>query len=243
MAKPVKPSVPPPALRSDPETFAGRVEGNLVFWPAHVNYMDTIATYVDQKANALLLGALPPLTGYGWRVVMVNGTEDGLVLLTSEGTREKLGLRLGIDVQHYHANLTDLASNGFATAAEYRKAHPDKVLKANVVWDAMAEVTLTDAASIAWNMDLGYDFTVTLKGNRMLANPTNARAGKRGRIRVVQDVAGSRTLSFGNLFEFFGMIPPTLSTTSGDEDILYYDCISPTRIILTLGKKLGKASP
>lgn len=120
-----------------------------------------------------------------------------------------------------------------ATAAEYRDNTSGKALTTDQVWSAMAEVPLTDAASIALDMSSGFDFTVTLAGNRTLANPTNAMVGKRGRIRVLQDGTGSRTLSYGTNYEFIGGAAPTLTTGAAAEDILYYDVISATRILIS----------
>ena len=56
-------------------------------------------------------------------------------------------------------------------------------------------VTLTDAANISYDMDDGNNATVTLGGNRTLANPTNVTVGQSGSFSV-QDGTGSRTLSF-----------------------------------------------
>lgn len=81
-------------------------------------------------------------------------------------------------------------------------------------------VTLTDGASIATNCNLGNSFSVTLGGNRILANPTNPHAGASYVWRVVQDATGSRTLAFGSNFAFPGGVAPTLTTTGGAVDII-----------------------
>lgn len=56
---------------------------------------------------------------------------------------------------------------------------------------------LTDGASIAVNAFLSNNFTVTLAGNRTLANPTNTTAGQWLDFVITQDGTGSRTLAFG----------------------------------------------
>jgi hypothetical protein len=84
-----------------------------------------------------------------------------------------------------------------------------------------APVALTDAASILVNAALGNLFTVTLGGNRALANPTNPAPGQRLTFRVTQDGTGSRTLSYGTAYNFGSGIPaPTLTTTAGEWDYL-----------------------
>jgi len=120
-----------------------------------------------------------------------------------------------------------------ANTEEYRDNTADKYLTTDAVWGAMAEVSLSDGANIAWDMSSGIDFTVTLGGNRHLDNPTNTQVGKKGRIRVVQDGSGSRTLIFGTNFEFAGGTNTAMSTANNAEDILYYDCISSSRILIT----------
>lgn len=125
------------------------------------------------------------------------------------------------------------------TSAQWRSNTADKALSTDQVWGAMAEVTLTDGANIALDLSTGFDFTVTLAGNRTLDNPTNTKVGQRGRIRVVQDATGSRTLAFGANYEFANGTAPTLTTTASAEDVLYYDVISATRILVTLVRNIS----
>lgn len=117
-------------------------------------------------------------------------------------------------------------------SGEWKTKTASKVLEPSAVWGDMAEVTLTDGASIALDLSTGFDFVVTLGGNRTLANATNTQVGQRGRIRVVQDGTGSRTLSFGTSYEFIDGTAPTLTTTASAQDVLYYDVISSTRILI-----------
>ena len=61
-------------------------------------------------------------------------------------------------------------------------------------------------------------FTVTLGGNRTLANPSNIDAGQTGSIFIVQDGTGSRTLAWGSYWDFAGGTAPILSTAAGAVD-------------------------
>jgi hypothetical protein len=63
-------------------------------------------------------------------------------------------------------------------------------------------VALTDAATIAVDLSLGNNFSVTLGGNRTLGAPTNQTAGQSGVIVVTQDSTGSRTLAWWNGTDF-----------------------------------------
>ena len=120
-----------------------------------------------------------------------------------------------------------------ATATDYRTNVADKLLNPNGVWNAMAEVTLTDGATVSWDMSTGFDFIVTLGGNRTLSNPTNTKVGQKGRLIIQQDGTGSRTVTWGNYYKFSNGLAPTLSTTANAIDLFYYDIKSSTYIIIT----------
>ncbi len=82
--------------------------------------------------------------------------------------------------------------------------------------------TLTDGATITPDFALANNYTVTLGGNRTLANPTNLTAGQSGSIFVVQDGTGSRTLAYGSFYDFIGGTAPTLTTTANAVDRIDY---------------------
>jgi hypothetical protein len=87
---------------------------------------------------------------------------------------------------------------------------------------AVEIATLTDAATITPDFGANQNFTVTLGGNRTLANPTNIVVGQTGSIFLVQDGTGSRTLSFGAYYDFAGGTAPTISTTAAAVDRIDY---------------------
>jgi hypothetical protein len=122
------------------------------------------------------------------------------------------------------------------TAVQYQANTAGKALTTDKVWSAMAIVTLTDAATIAWDMSTGIDFQVTLAGNRTLGNPTNTQVGKKGRIKVIQDATGSRTLAKSSNCKTVGGAALTLSTAANAIDYIDYDCVSATEIRLSLSK-------
>ena len=80
-------------------------------------------------------------------------------------------------------------------------------------------VALVDAAAINTNAALSNVFTVTLGGNRTLADPTNLVAGGTYIWVVRQDGTGSRTLAYGALFAWLGGTP-TLSTAPNSIDTI-----------------------
>jgi len=85
------------------------------------------------------------------------------------------------------------------------------------------EITvLTDGATITPDLADSNNFSVTLGGNRTLANPSNITAGQSGSIFITQDGTGSRTLAYGSNFDFAGGTAPTLSTTAAAVDRIDY---------------------
>ena len=85
------------------------------------------------------------------------------------------------------------------------------------------EITvLTDGATITPDLADSNNYSVTLAGNRTLANPTNTTAGQSGSIFVSQDGTGSRTLAYGTNWDFAGGTAPTLSTAASSIDRIDY---------------------
>lgn len=86
------------------------------------------------------------------------------------------------------------------------------------------QTTLSDGATINWDLSTNQSSVVTLGGNRTLANPTNLVAGFTYRLMVIQDGTGGRTLSYGANYRWPSGVAPTLSTGAGAIDIIYFDC-------------------
>jgi hypothetical protein len=82
--------------------------------------------------------------------------------------------------------------------------------------------TLTDGSTVTPDMADSNNFTLTLGGNRTLANPSNLTAGQSGSIFLVQDGTGSRTLAYGSQYDFIGGTAPTLSTAASAVDRIDY---------------------
>ena len=88
---------------------------------------------------------------------------------------------------------------------------------------AVARISaLSDAATIAVDFNTAQNWSVTLAGNRTLANPTNITAGQTGSIFVTQDGTGGRTLSFASYWDFVAGTAPTMTTTAAAVDRIDY---------------------
>lgn len=111
-----------------------------------------------------------------------------------------------------------------ASTAEILDGTDNKYVSPAGIDAALAPVTLTDAATIAVDMDTGRNFKVTLGGNRTMGAPTNITAGRSGVLALTQDGTGSRTVTWNAAYEFIDGTAPTLSTTAGETDTFTYFC-------------------
>jgi hypothetical protein len=81
--------------------------------------------------------------------------------------------------------------------------------------------TLTDAATINWDVSQGRVATVTITASRAIAAPTNQKVGTYI-LRVVQGGSGNYTLTWNGNFKWTAQTAPVLSTTAGAVDIFTF---------------------
>jgi hypothetical protein len=92
-------------------------------------------------------------------------------------------------------------------------------------------ITLADANTITMNLAQTNNFSVTLGGNRVLANVANSTPGQSGFIVVRQDGTGSRTLSYGTGWRFPSNSAPILTTTANAVDLIVYTATTTSNVI------------
>jgi hypothetical protein len=122
-------------------------------------------------------------------------------------------------------------SNLIASAANVRANTADKIIETDSLWSAAEAVALTDASSIAVDLSSAWNFTLTITANRTLANPTNAKVGQSGFIRVTS--SGNNTLDKGNGWLSTTSFP--ISINNGAVKYLYYSVASldPLAVVIT----------
>lgn len=88
--------------------------------------------------------------------------------------------------------------------------------------EANAIVALSDMATINIDFNGSINMSVTLGGNRVLGDPSNAVPGRTGIILVKQDAVGGRTLSYASVWKFQGAVPSLSGTANAVDIIAYY---------------------
>lgn len=121
---------------------------------------------------------------------------------------------------------------GVANTSEYNNEAVGHLLVADQVWNSGHEVGLTDAATIAVDLSTGINFNVSLGASRALGNPTSAKPGQSGYIRI--SYGGAYTLSYGNKWKFTDGITPTSSSNTSASDFLFYTVKNDLNVFATL---------
>ncbi len=185
-------------------TFQGQYHGAASSDPT--SGLDAGDLYFNTSTNQLKV-----YNGSAWQVAAVSTSglltaANNLSDVANAGTsRTNLGLAIGTNVQAFDAD------NAVTDAAQ------------TFTSGQRGEITaLSDGATITPDMNDSNNFSVTLGGNRTLANPSNIAVGQCGSIFVAQDGTGSRTLAFGSYYDFVDGTAPTLTTTASAVDRIDY---------------------
>ena len=168
-----------------------------------------------------------------------SGLTGGGTVTTSGTITLNVGAGTGIDVaaDTIAVDVSDFMTNGSNNRVVTATGTDAMNAEANLTFDGttldvsgtlladkgyIAETTLTDGATISWNMSTQSVAKVTLAGNRTVAAPTNGSTGQFASLLVIQDGTGSRTLTWNAVYEFAADTAPTLSTTGGKADLFVF---------------------
>jgi hypothetical protein len=187
--------------------------------------------YWDIANNRLGIGTTAPsvaldvLAASGLKTLQAS-TQDAIALLGRAG-----------GTSSYIATLTPSTLSASRTLTFPDVTSTVAVLAANqsfTVAQRGSITALTDGATITPDFNAANNYSLTIGGNRTLANPTNITAGQSGAIVITQDATGGRTLAYGSYWKFPGGTIPTLTTTASAVDVIVYYVESTTRIAATM---------
>jgi hypothetical protein len=88
----------------------------------------------------------------------------------------------------------------------------------------MAVQTLTDGATISWDMSAAINAKVTLTASGHTLSVSNPVLGATYSLGVIQDGTGSRTLTWPSSFDWGTTGAPTLTTTASKRDRITVFC-------------------
>jgi hypothetical protein len=130
----------------------------------------------------------------------------------------------------------NMASAAVASCAQYFAGTASTLTAAANVF--CAETTTTFGSTTTFDFSTFVNTAVTLTGNITTQTLSNVTIGKSGHIRFIQDGTGNRTTVWNSIFKFASGVTPTLSTSAGAIDVLWYDCASATLCYASLGKDM-----
>jgi len=114
-----------------------------------------------------------------------------------------------------------------ARIASYLASLAQTLTNKTITNPILTEQTLTDGATISWDMASGQFAKVTLGGNRTLNAATNIKTDSIYALRVIQDGTGGRTLTYNSIYKNVPLIDLTASASTqlffaSDGTNLYY---------------------
>jgi len=186
------------------------VDGAVNPTPAQLNFLVGVTSLIQEQLDAkqaTITGSATTIDTEDLtanRAVISNGSQK---IAVSDVTDTELG---------YLDGVTGAIQTQFGTKGDKDTAQ---------AWTKgqRGEITaLSDGATITPDMDDSNNFSVTLGGDRTLANPSNLTAGQSGCIFITQDGTGTRTLGYGTYWDFAGGTDPVLTTTAAAVDVLSY---------------------
>lgn len=200
---------------------------------------------LDNDGNTLVAGALyfnsvsgvmRLYTGSAWVAAYVQGVASSIGFSPAGGvaaTNVQAAIE-EVDTEKLAkaSNLSDVANA--ATARGNLGAAALAVAQSFSAAQRGAVSALTDGSTITPDFAVANNFSLTIGGNRTLANPSNLTAGQSGVIVITQDGTGSRTLAYGSYWKFANGTAPSLTTTASAVDVLAYYVESSTRITARL---------
>lgn len=208
---------------------------------SHRFFTNTYGSGVEQFRISHMASAVNYLVAYGAATsggpqLQVQGSDSTIPMVFQAKNREFMFYTgsgsSALQISHTASSNSYVSVTGSSTNTPTLSVAGGTASRLNVGSPAISSIyALTDSATITPDFALSNDFSVTLGGNRTLANPSNLVVGQRGTFYISQDGTGSRTLVFGSYYKWTGGTAPTLSTTASALDAITYHVVSSTVIV------------
>ena len=182
--------------------------------------------------------------------VLINGTTightddtdlitvaDGLVTVAGEvqmttldiggtnvtSTAAELNILDGVTATATELNYSDLATLGTTAASKVLSADANNLTTISGA-ALFTEDTLSDGATVTWDVIASPVAKLTMGGNRTLSAPSGSTpaAGQFISLLLIQDGSGSRTITWNATYEFATDTAPTLTTTADKGDLFVF---------------------
>lgn len=194
--------------------------------PTTTNNLITVA-----GTNALTGLATPPLEGYTagaqYSFIAQNTNTDAVTIdIDSLGvkavTRDGSEPLVAGDILAGKMHLIEYDGTRFQLLNTFSFDHLNSPLVTVNGTGYSPNIDLTDAATIAWDTDLGQTATFTfVSTNRTMGAPTNLKNGAFYSLAVIQN-AGANTLTWNAVFKWANGTAPTLSSGAGAKDYFVF---------------------
>ena len=163
---------------------------------------------------------------YGLRIIRSNTGANTPSSITHRGTGVlSLTTQEAGDIEFKTSNAERMRIDsdgkvGIGTSSPSEKLEVSGALLTDKAY--ITETTLTDGATVAWDMATQSVCKLTLGGNRTISAPTNGSTGQFASILAIQDGTGSRTITWNAVYEFTADTAPTLTTTASLGDLFVF---------------------
>ena len=221
---------PTTGVISAPTGGAGTVTGITFSAPLTGGTISTSGTVGINHATTSAVGVV----AVDGTTITINGT-TGVISATTGGSGNTTGATSSTsgDLVSFSGTTGKvLADSGIsstvATAADvWAGTSTTKIVPPAAIMAAQAPQTLTDAATIAWNLANGINAKVTIGGSRTFGTPTNPVIGGTYMLQI-NSGAGGFTSTFASCFDFGAYGAPTLSARAGKNDFISLYCYDAT---------------
>ena len=207
------------------------------------NYVDTYAVTIADigssvqaydanlpAGNTILVDGDIGVTVEAYDATILKDADIGVTVEAYDATILK-DADIGVTVEAYDATIVKDADIGVTVQGYDADTAKTDVAQTFTAGQRGSVTALTDASTIVLDFNDSNYFSVTLGGNRILDNPSNAVAGQSGAIFITQDATGSRILNYGGNWSWSDGNAPTLSLSPNAVDVLIYMVLSPTSIV------------